>query len=224
MKESIDQVTDSKAPLENIAANDIAMPSGAELRCPSCLEQAIFELIANQTGHWTQGILPLYTCSRCKTTRTIPNILEFNRRYYVNELKSQRMVFSQTTVELKNRSGSGRLDRILYVEDDPDIQTVAKMAMEMIGGFTVEVCDDGYQALEKAKAFQPDLFQLDMMMPGITGIQTLDQLRLLAGLKNILAIFMTAKIQNHEIEDYKCQGVLGVIPKPFDPMALAITI
>lgn len=224
LEETLEQATDLKAPLQNIAAHELGMPSGAELRCPACQDQTIFELIDNQQGYWTKGVLPLYTCSSCKTTRTIPNILEFNRRYFLNELKSRRLVFDQAETESENAVKPGKLDRILYVEDDADIQTVAKMAMEMLGGFTLEVCDDGYQALEKAPHFQPDLFLLDMMMPGMTGIQTLEKLRMLKGLEHIPAIFMTAKIQNHEIETYKRQGVLGVIPKPFDPMALATDI
>lgn len=220
LEESLEQAADFKAPLRNIAAHELGMPSGAELRCPSCQDQTVFELIDNQQGYWAQGILPLYTCSICETTRTIPNILEFNRRYYLNELKSQRLVFSQTGAALEKTFRPRKLDKILYVEDDPDIQTVARMAMEMIGGFALEVCDDGYQALEKAQSFQPDLFLLDMMMPGMTGIQTLEKLRMLRGLEHTPAIFMTAKIQNHEVGAYKRQGVLGVIPKPFDPMAL----
>lgn len=202
--------------LEDIAVHSIATPSGAELRCPACLERAVFELVDNQQGYWMHGVLPLYTCSICSTTRTIPNILEFNRRFYLTELNSNRKVFGGSFKHKRPK----KLLKILYVEDDPDIQTVAKMAMEMIGGFHLEVCDDGYQAMKTAPAFQPDLFLLDMMLPGMTGTQTFEQLRRLPGLEHVPAIFMTAKIQNHEIETYKREGVLGVIPKPFDPMSL----
>lgn len=207
--------------LQDIAARHSSIPSGAQLRCPLCLERAQFSLIDQQQGHWSQGVLPLYTCSICTTTRTIPNILEFNRRYYLNEIKSSRHVFAATEGYGEPRTQPRKLSKILYVEDDPDIQTVAKMAMEMVGGFTLEVCDDGYQALKKAEAFEPDLLLLDMMMPGLTGVNTLERLREMPILSEVPAIFMTAKIQNHEIDNYKRKGVLGVIPKPFDPMALS---
>ncbi|AEG00098.1 response regulator [Methylomonas methanica] len=206
------------AALDDIAAHDLAIPSGAELRCPACLERSVFELVANQPGQWTKGQLPLYNCSICDTTRTIPNILEFNRRFYLTELRSNRLVFKRAA---EAQQSHRKLGKILYVEDDPDIQTVAKMAMELLGGFELEVCDDGYQALQKARSFLPDLFLLDMMIPGMTGIQTLDLLRATPGLEKVPAIFMTAKIQNHEIAAYKREGVLGLIPKPFDPMSLA---
>nr|MBC8158938.1 response regulator [Alphaproteobacteria bacterium] len=61
------------------------------------------------------------------------------------------------------------LQKILIVEDDPDIQTVARMALEAIGGFTVETSNSGKEALVKAPAFQPDLILLDVMMPEMDG-------------------------------------------------------
>lgn len=45
------------------------------------------------------------------------------------------------------------LERILYVEDDPDIQTVAALALEVVGGFNVKVCSSGEQALEEAAVY-----------------------------------------------------------------------
>ncbi len=43
-----------------------------------------------------------------------------------------------------------KLQNILYVEDEPDIQAVAKLALEMVGGFTVKVCSSGEEALREA--------------------------------------------------------------------------
>jgi DNA-binding response OmpR family regulator len=107
------------------------------------------------------------------------------------------------------------------VEDEPDIQAVAKLALEAIGGFDVLVCSSGKEALEKAAAFGPDLLLLDVMMPGMDGPSTLQALRAIADISTIPAIFMTAKVQPAEVAHYKKLGALDVIPKPFDPMALA---
>lgn len=203
--------------LEYVAADGVAMPSGADLLCPACLQKATFTLVGSQSGGWSSGVLPFYACSVCTTTRTIPNILQFNRRHYLSELNSGRKVF----VEGDSGESLRKLTRILYTEDDPDIATVASMALEMVGGFVVEICSSGQEALERAEAFAPDLFLLDMMMPGMTGMQTLELLRQKPALSAVPAIFMTAKVQVHEIEGYKRPGVLGVIPKPFDPMALS---
>ena len=44
------------------------------------------------------------------------------------------------------------LNRILMIEDDLDIQAVARLALEMLGGFTVEICSRGHEALDQARA------------------------------------------------------------------------
>lgn len=113
------------------------------------------------------------------------------------------------------------LKRILYVEDDPDIRAVARIALETIGGFDVEMCVSGEDALEKVLGFTPDLFLLDVMMPGIDGTETLIELRKLPGMTDIPAMFMTAKIQPNELEELKAMNVLEVISKPFDAINLA---
>ena len=119
---------------------------------------------------------------------------------------------------------TSELSRILYVEDEPDIQAVTKLALEEIGGFTIEVCSDGNEALARAEAFAPDLMLLDVMMPGMDGPTTLKALREIAALKQTPAIFMTAKVQPHEVEEYKRIGAIEVIAKPFDPMTLSDNI
>ena len=116
------------------------------------------------------------------------------------------------------------LKRILYVEDEPDIQAVAKLALENIGGYTVEVCSSGSEALAKAPEFAPDLILLDVMMPEMDGIGTYKALREIAETATTPVVFMTAKVQKHEIEGYKELGAVNVITKPFDPMTLSETI
>ncbi|WP_110666391.1 response regulator [Salinicola halophilus] len=113
------------------------------------------------------------------------------------------------------------LQRILHVEDDPSIQEVARVALEIVGGFEVQSCDDGYSALERASEWQPDLILLDVMMPGIDGPTTLARLREQAETRDIPVVFMTAKVQTGEIEHYRAIGALDVVVKPFDPMTLA---
>jgi two-component system OmpR family response regulator len=113
-----------------------------------------------------------------------------------------------------------KLTRILYVEDEPDIQTVARLALETLGGFTVEICSSGSEALEKITAFQPQLILLDVMMPGMDGPTTLGKLRELPQFAVTPVIFMTAKVQPSEIAGYRQIGAVDVIPKPFDPMTL----
>ena len=75
------------------------------------------------------------------------------------------------------------LQRILYVEDEADIREVAKLALEMVGGFELAVCASGEEALARAEAFAPQLILLDVMMPGMDGPSTLRELRALPALE-----------------------------------------
>lgn len=113
------------------------------------------------------------------------------------------------------------LERILYVEDEPDIQAVARLALEQLGGFIVEVCSSGQEALQKLPQFKPDLVLLDVMMPGMDGPTTLLALRALPEGADKPVVFMTAKVQPQEVAQYRQLGAVDVIPKPFDPMTLA---
>jgi CheY-like chemotaxis protein len=115
----------------------------------------------------------------------------------------------------------GDLQRILYVEDEADIRAVAKVALQLVGGFTLELCTDGAEALRVAAGFAPDMILLDVMMPGMDGLSTLEALRAVPSLAGVPVAFMTAKVQPDEIAYFKSLGALGVIPKPFDAMRLA---
>jgi len=112
------------------------------------------------------------------------------------------------------------LQKILYAEDEPDIQSIAQMALEMMGGYTLKLCQNGQQAVEVAEEFAPDLILLDVMMPTMDGPTALREMRKIPSLANTPVIFMTAKVQHQEIENYKALGAIDVIAKPFDPMTL----
>jgi len=109
------------------------------------------------------------------------------------------------------------LHRILHVEDEPDIRTIAKMTLEALGGFEVQSCASGQEAIAKGPAFKPDLVLLDVMMPGMDGPTTLSELRKIDALSATPVVFMTAKAQGHEIDRFKSLGAVDVVIKPFDP-------
>ncbi|WP_423679252.1 MULTISPECIES: response regulator [unclassified Undibacterium] len=120
---------------------------------------------------------------------------------------------------------SANLVNILYVEDDPDIQTVAQIALEVVGGFVLKTCSSGSQALSEVNAgFVPDLLLLDVMMPNMDGPTTLAELRRLPATATTPVVFMTAKVQTYELELYYSLGAIGVIAKPFDPMELSAQV
>lgn len=113
------------------------------------------------------------------------------------------------------------LNKILCVDDSTDIRAVLQIALEMIGGFEVCLCASGKEALEKAPNFNPDLIVLDVLMPEMSGPETLTALRGTDQLAKIPVIFMTGQNQLNEIEALTQQGSIGVITKPFQPTELA---
>lgn len=113
-----------------------------------------------------------------------------------------------------------QLKKILYAEDEEDIRSIAQIALEDIGSYSVEYCSNGCQVLDTIKDYNPDLLLLDVMMPEMDGPATVRELRKTPDYALIPVIFMTAKIQADEIEEYKLLGAIDVIAKPFDPMSL----
>ena len=111
--------------------------------------------------------------------------------------------------------------KVLYVEDELDIQTIARISLEKIGGFNLNVCSSGKEALEQITDFAPDIILLDVMMPEMDGLETYKNIRYTPGCLDIPVVFMTARVQAHEIKYYLELGAVDVIAKPFSPMTLA---
>ena len=118
----------------------------------------------------------------------------------------------------------GELKRILYVEDERDIRTMAVTVLEAVGGFTVLACQSGKEALEAAPGTNADLILLDVMMPGMDGPATLKALRQIPEMAQTPVIFMTATVEPSEVRHIRSLGAIDVIPKPFDPMMLSAQI
>jgi two-component system OmpR family response regulator len=85
----------------------------------------------------------------------------------------------------------------------------------------VTVASSGSEAITLAHQGLPDLVLLDVMMPGMDGPTTLSELRKVDGMQHVPVIFVTAKVQSSEVQQYLTLGAIGVIAKPFDPMTLA---
>jgi CheY-like chemotaxis protein len=112
------------------------------------------------------------------------------------------------------------LKSLMYVDDDPDIREIVQMSLSLDGQMTVLVCDGGEPALVRMRVERPDLVVLDVMMPGMDGPAILARMRKDDDLKHIPVIFMTAKANPQEVARFRGLSAIGVIAKPFDPMAL----
>ena len=102
--------------------------------------------------------------------------------------------------------------KILLAEDDSNISTIAKMALEHVGGHQVELVDNGVSALEKALEGDYDVILLDEMMPQMNGLSVCRKYHELSEHCRPV-IFLSAKSQDSDIQEFNELG-LGHIPKP----------
>ncbi len=112
------------------------------------------------------------------------------------------------------------LAKVCYVEDDEDIQRIVRMSLERIGKLTVEVVGDPMVAIERMKAFTPDLVLLDWMMPGMDGPTLFKKMKEYPETASLPAVFITAKASQTELDDLIRMGAIGTISKPFSPKDL----
>jgi two-component system, OmpR family, response regulator len=114
--------------------------------------------------------------------------------------------------------------RLLLVDDDDAIRDIAAISLERVGGWDVVAAGSGEAAVEIVEAGGVfDLIVLDVMMPGIDGPATLGRLRGLLS-PTVPVVFLTAKLQAADRARLRALGAVGVIAKPFDPMALPAEI
>lgn len=111
-------------------------------------------------------------------------------------------------------------ERVMCVEDDPDIRLILDFSLARMGGFTLCLCESGAQALERVADFRPQLVLLDVMMPEMSGPETLAKLHALPAMQGVPIVFLTAKAMQDEVEALLEFGATGIIVKPFDPVAL----
>ena len=90
--------------------------------------------------------------------------------------------------------------RILLVDDEVSFTQVLKANLEEAGPYSVRVENAGSRALDVARAFQPDLIFLDLIMPDLDGAEVARQIQADPPLKRIPIIFLTAAISREEAE------------------------
>ncbi len=106
--------------------------------------------------------------------------------------------------------------KVLLVDDEPDIIELLKYNLER-EGFTVSSAQNGRDAIKMAKAERPDLIVLDIMMPGMDGVEVCNQLRQMPEFKRTLITFLTARGEDYtQIAGFEA-GADDFITKPVRP-------
>jgi CheY-like chemotaxis protein len=105
--------------------------------------------------------------------------------------------------------------RVLVIDDEPGIRRLVQISLEAIAGWEVLTAASGQEGLAIAETEQPDAILLDVMMPEMNGILTFQRMQTIPALQHIPTIFLTAKVQPSEQQQFAELQIAGVITKPF---------
>ncbi len=106
--------------------------------------------------------------------------------------------------------------RILIIEDEPDIREILQYSLER-EGFEVAVATDGLAGLQAVRKKAPDLLMLDLMLPGIDGLEICRRLKGDPTTAGIPVVMVTAKGDEADIVLGLGLGADDYVPKPFSP-------
>lgn len=110
--------------------------------------------------------------------------------------------------------------RILVADDDVDIRDLVEFKLSTLG-HDVTAVGDGQAAIDACRVERPDLAVLDVMMPGVTGLDAIRAIRADPALADLPVILLTARAQESDVETGFDCGADDYITKPFSPRELA---
>ncbi len=105
-------------------------------------------------------------------------------------------------------------ERVLLIEDEPNIAEAIRFILGR-NGCEVFVQTDGRDGLAAVARLQPDLVILDLMLPGMGGMEVLQNLRMDPATRNLPVMMLTAKGQGRDREAATRAGVSAFMTKPF---------
>jgi len=114
--------------------------------------------------------------------------------------------------------------KIMIIDDEDDIREVAALSLESVAGWEVIRASSGAQGIARAAEQHPDAILLDVMMPGMDGPTTFQELRKNPATARIPVLLLTAKVQGNDQRRFADLGVEAVLFKPFDPLKLSTQI
>lgn len=109
--------------------------------------------------------------------------------------------------------------KLLIADDEAGIRSLVRMTLESDAYEIIEAAD-GAEALELARKHHPDLLLLDVMMPGITGLEVCRTLKGDPDTAGITIVMLTARAQDSDREAGRAAGAESYFTKPFSPVAL----
>jgi two-component system alkaline phosphatase synthesis response regulator PhoP len=111
------------------------------------------------------------------------------------------------------------MDKIVIIDDESDIRDILSYNL-IKEGYQVHQAENGKMGIEVCKNIKPDLVILDVMMPGMDGVEVCEALRKIPGLENILICFLTARNEDYSQIAGLDAGADDYISKPIKPRVL----
>jgi DNA-binding response OmpR family regulator len=112
---------------------------------------------------------------------------------------------------------------VLLVDDDEDVRHMTKVSLGF-EGFDVTAVEDGESGLDAARSERPDAMVLDVMMPGLDGLEVLRTIRADPSLSDLPVLILTAKAGATAEQEGWAAGATAYLTKPFTGTALAGTL
>jgi CheY-like chemotaxis protein len=113
--------------------------------------------------------------------------------------------------------------KVLVCDNEEVLRALVRAALAPEGYDIVEA-KDGDESVELARSVDPDLIVLDMMMPGRTGLEVLEELRGEERFAETPVVMLTARTQEADRESASTAGADRFLPKPFSPVELASVV
>jgi CheY-like chemotaxis protein len=107
------------------------------------------------------------------------------------------------------------LSRILYVDDDASMRELVRTALADQADFSVVTCSSGFEALIIVGQLRPDLILMDVAMPRLDGVQTLECLRAMELGHHTPVVLLAAGLSPAELRQLHVAGAAEVIKLPF---------
>lgn len=109
--------------------------------------------------------------------------------------------------------------QVVVADDDDDIRDLVELKLTQ-SGYEVRATTNGVEALEDIRRDPPQLAVLDVMMPGLSGIDVLREIRSDESLKDVRVVLLTARSRDTDVDMGFSTGADDYLIKPFSPREL----
>jgi len=148
-------------------------------------------------------------------------MLQRRQAVLTGESRLTRKRVARQVHDVSETSSTG--ERVLVVDDEPDI--VALVAYHLArSGYAVSTATNGAEALTIARRDKPSLIVLDLMLPGLSGLEVMEQLRGDPATSRIAVLMLTARREEADRIQGLAMGADDYLTKPFSPQELVLRV